>query len=184
MVTYETANSVQDLTEIIALQKENLKENLADIEIQAQGFVTVCHALSDLEKMQQHEKSLVVKDQNRVVGYILAMTKNSRSDIPILIPMFQIFDAIYFNEKTVSAYNYMVVGQVCIGKDYRGLGIFDKAYTAYKALFKERYDFGITEIATANHRSMQAHKRIGFMEIHRYIDENKIEWSIVVWDWN
>ena len=140
MITYETANSVKDLTEIIALQKENLKENLADIEIQAQGFVTVSHALSDLEKLQQYEKSLVVKDQNKVVGYILAMTKNSRSDIPILIPMFQIFDAIYFNEKTVSAYNYMVVGQVCIGKNYRGLGIFDKAYAAYKALFKDKFE--------------------------------------------
>jgi Acetyltransferase (GNAT) family len=183
MITYESSNTTKDLTEIVTLQKENLRQNLADVELQAQGFVTVCHSLTDLEKMNQYERSLVVKDQNRVVGYVLAMTKNSRADIPILVPMFQIFDAIYFKEKLVSTYNYMVVGQVCIGKDYRGLGIFDKAYTAYKELFKERYDFAITEIATANQRSLQAHKRIGFTEIHRYIDENKIEWSIVIWDW-
>lgn len=183
MITYETSNTAEDLADIISLQKENLRKNLTDTEVQAQGFVTVCHTLSDLEKLNHHEKSLVIKNQDRVVGYILAMTKNSRSDIPILIPMFQIFDGIYFKGKVVSDYNYMVVGQVCIGKDYRGLGIFDKAYAAYRSLFKDKYDFTITEIATTNQRSIQAHKRAGFTEIHRYTDANDTEWSIVVWDW-
>ncbi len=34
-----------------------------------------------------------------------------------------------------------------------------------------------------NIRSINAHKRIGFIEIYRYSDTNNTEWSIVIWDW-
>jgi len=173
-----------DLLQIINLQKDNLSNGLSNVEKNNQGFVTVSHSLKDLLKMQQYEQNVILKDKDKIVGYLLAMTKNSKLDLPILIPMFEIFDEIYIQSKKISEYNYLVVGQVCIEKSYRGMGLLDKMYTYYKNVFQNKYDFAITEISTENKRSIKAHQGIGFEEIYRYTDANLIQWSIVLWKWN
>lgn len=183
MITYTTSKTVNELAGILALQKNNLPQNLAESEIKSQGFVTVSHTLEDLEKLNKYEQHLIMKDGEQVVGYLLAMTKHSKHDIPVLVPMFEIFDQLYYQEKLISAYHYLVVGQACIDKAYRGKGLFESSYAAYKTGFKDKYDFAITEISTSNTRSINAHKRVGFFEIHRYTDTKNIEWSIVIWDW-
>ena len=183
MITFTTSGSDEDFNGIIALQKENLPAKLTADEMLEQGFVTVVHSMEDLRKMKGYERNLIMKDGDKIAGYLLAMTKNSQSDIPVLIPMFEVFDKILYCGKLVTYYKFMVVGQVCIDKNYRGKGLLDKSYTAYKNLYKNKYDFAITEIATANHRSLNAHKRIGFKEVHQFTDINKIEWSIVIWNW-
>jgi ribosomal protein S18 acetylase RimI-like enzyme len=173
----------EDLAGIINLQRANLPVNLSADEIQQQGFVTVLHSMQDLRQMDRYEKNIIAKDGETVVGYLLAMTKYSKTDIPVLVPMFDIFDEIIYNGKPVSAYNYIVVGQVCVSKAYRSQGLLDKCYEAYRKHFEPKYDFAITEIATSNQRSINAHKRIGFKEVHCYTDPAGTEWSIVVWEW-
>ena len=183
MITYTTSKTDKELSEILDLQKKNLPKNLTESEIKSQGFVTVSHTFEDLKKLNTYEQHVIIKDENKVVGYLLAMTKNSKHDIPILVPMFEIFDKIHFKEKLISEYNYIVVGQVCIDKNYRGQGLLDNCYAAYKNHFKEKYDFAVTEIAVTNERSINAHNRVGFFEIHRYKDAENTEWSIVIWYW-
>ncbi len=183
MITYTTSKTDKELAGILDLQKNNLPQNLSESEIKSEGFVTVSHTLEDLKKLNEYEQHLIIKDGEQIAGYLLAMTKNSKYDIPVLIPMFELFDQLYYKEKLISAYHYLVVGQACIDKNYRGKGLFDNSYAAYKNCFKNKYDFAITEISTSNSRSINAHKRIGFVEIHRYTDRKNIEWSIVIWDW-
>ncbi|MEO8404548.1 MAG: GNAT family N-acetyltransferase [Chitinophagaceae bacterium] len=183
MLRFTTSTTNEDLSGIKLLQENNLRKHLTAEEIQQQGFVTVSHSLEDLRKMNAWEQNVIMKDHDKVVGYLLAMTKNSNADIPVLIPMFNSFDNIGYKGKMISDYNYLVVGQVCIDKNYRGQGLLDKMYEAYKDHFQKKYDFAITEISTANQRSINAHHRIGFKEIFKYTDAQKIEWSIVIWNW-
>ena len=112
------------------------------------------------------------------------MTAASRFDIPVLVPMFELFERISFTGQLISDYKYMVVGQVCVDSHYRSQGIFDNCYAAYRNRFKDQYDFAITEIASTNARSLAAHQRIGVREIHRYFAPDNTEWCIVVWDWH
>ena len=184
MITYTRSTTDTALAAILALQKINLKENITGNEMESQGFLTVSHTLADLQALNNYEKHLIIKDDEKVVGYLLAMTKYSKHDIPILIPMFEIFDKISFIGKLISAYNYIVIGQVCIDKNYRGQGILNHAYHAYKKYFSEKYDFAITEISTSNTRSLHAHKKVGFKEIYTYTDSNQMEWSVVIWNWD
>jgi ribosomal protein S18 acetylase RimI-like enzyme len=183
MIRYTTSTTDNEFLQIIDLQQRNLPQNLNADEMQSQGFVTVQHSLADLQGMNAHEHNIVIKDDEQIVGYLLAMTKASKADIPILIPMFDCFDRVDYLGKLISTYHYIVVGQVCVDKAYRGKGLLDACYKAYADHFKSQYDFAITEIATKNERSINAHKRIGFEEVHRYSDANNVEWSIVVWDW-
>ena len=110
------------------------------------------------------------------------MTRKSKFDIPVLIPMFEVSDKVSYQNKLLANYNSIVAGQVCIDKEYHGKELLNKSHQAYKKIFSSKYDFAITEIATANQRSLNAHKIIGFSEIHRFTDSSQIGRSIVIWD--
>lgn len=183
MITYTTSKSEEDLQGILQLQKANLPINLTQEEMASQGFVTVVHSLPDLQKMNEIKQHIIAKDDDKVVAYLLAMTSASKNDIIILKPMFQSFDNLSFHGKRVSDYTYIVVGQVCVDKQYRGQGILDNCYATYKETFQPEYDFAITEIATQNTRSINAHKRIGFTDLYIYAAPDGVEWSIVIWEW-
>ncbi|RYF99002.1 MAG: GNAT family N-acetyltransferase [Chitinophagaceae bacterium] len=183
MVAISTSSTEKDLLGILELQRSNLSSILSAEEKQSQGFVTVAHSFEDLKQMQVYEPNIIAKDEDTVVAYVLAMTEKSKADIPILVPMFNGFNHIEYKRKAITDYNYMVVGQVCVDKNYRGEGLFDRCYHAFKNQFELRYDFAITEVATVNLRSIKAHQRVGFVEIFRAKDETGLEWSVVIWDW-
>jgi len=183
MIRYTTSKASNDLEQILELQKQNLAAGLTGEQIASQGFVTVSHSFQDLHTMNGIEEHVIAKDNDRVIAYLLAMTTRSRFDIPILIPMFDMFEQIEYQNKKVADWRYIVVGQVCVAAGYRGQGIFDACYATYKNNFKDRYDFAITEIATRNQRSINAHKRIGFETIHEYAAPDGELWSIVLWRW-
>ncbi|WP_057939746.1 GNAT family N-acetyltransferase [Algoriphagus resistens] len=182
MITLSQSKSTDDLQGIIDLQKANISTGISIHEKESQGFVYVQHSLEDLNKLNDIESHVIALDGSYVAAYILAMTKASRADIQQLVPMFRQFDQIHYEGKKVSDYNYIAVGQVCIGKTYRGEGLFDRCYAKYKQTFEDRYDLAITEISTSNHRSMRAHQRIGFEVIDTFHDGVE-QWNIVIWDW-
>tara|TARA_B100000508_G_scaffold110506_1_gene88700 strand:+ start:96 stop:650 length:555 start_codon:yes stop_codon:yes gene_type:complete len=181
--TYSKSNTNLELLEIIELQRQNLPQNLSSEEKKLEGFVTVEHSFEALKKMNEIAQHVLIKNNNKVVGYLLAMTKKSQHDIAILKPMFKVFDNIFYKNKIVNTYNYLVVGQVCIAKEHRGKSLLNVCYNTYKNFYCKKYDFAITEIAISNKRSINAHKKIGFKEIHKYTDTNNTSWSVVIWDW-
>lgn len=178
-----TAKGNEDLKGILDLQMENLSTQLSVQEQQSHGFVTVLHTLDQLVQLNDNEKHIVAKDENGIAGYILAMTDKSRKLVPILIPMFDVFQTMNYNGKPLSAFHYVVVGQVCIKKNYRGTGLLEKLYAEYHRHFSARFDLAITEIALTNSRSLNAHQRIGFKTNKVYKAPDGVEWVIVVWDW-
>lgn len=183
MIEYTTASAVTDLTGILALQRQNLAAALLPNEIQSQGFVTVVHELSDLEHLNLIERHVIAKEGGKIVAYLLAMTEASKHTIPVLRPMFTIFENLEIDGKPFQHFRYMVVGQVCVAKAYRGQGVFDACYAFYKERFRIKYDFAVTEIDATNLRSLAAHRRIGFKELHRYTAPDAKNWVIVWWDW-
>ncbi|WP_373522137.1 GNAT family N-acetyltransferase [Aquiflexum sp.] len=179
-LSFQTAKTTEDLQGILDLQQQNHLSTIRAIE---NGFVFVRHDLTKLAKMQSFAPQVICKEDGKVVAFTLAMTTDCKGDIPELIPMFDVFDKLNLWGKKVSEFNYIVVGQVCVGEKYRGMGVFDKIYDTYRETFKDKFDFAITEISTRNPRSIRAHSRIGFEEIHQFTDPSGENWSIVAWDW-
>jgi hypothetical protein len=182
MPTICTASSESDLEGILLLQRANLAQNVSEIEKLDQGFVMVPHQLPDLQHFANYAAQLILKEDEKVVGYLLAMSKSLRETVPMLKPMFAQIDQITYSGKEIRDSNYLIVGQVCVGKEFRGLGLIDQMFAEYRKLFEEKYDFAITEIVTSNSRSIRAHLRVGFEIIHTFQDEFQ-EWNIVLWDW-
>lgn len=183
MIKYTLVENENDLEGIFRLQKANLKKNLTLQEIEMNGYVTVDHDWEKLKALNEIEPHVIAKDGNKIVGYVLTMTEKSRYEIPLIYPMFEEFDKLNYNDKSVSDFNYMVVGQACIHKDYRGKGLVEKCFQLYKETYCQFYDFSITEIDRINKRSLNAHLKIGYKVIHSYKENNK-DWDVVLWDWN
>lgn len=182
MIQFKSAESREELEGILTLQRINLSQNISESEKAAQGFVTVHHSFDQLSEMNTIAPHLIAKDGEKVVGYILAMTKASKDLIPVLVPMFEQFNQLVFRGKLLAEFNYLVIGQICVDKNYRGQGIFDGMYDAYRENFSPSFDFAITEIAVSNVRSIKAHQRVGFQIFHEFSDSSQ-NWAIVMWDW-
>jgi hypothetical protein len=177
------AETTAELQQILRLQEKNLAQYLSASDKKANGFVTVKHDLDVLQKMNASAKQVIAKDGDDVVGYALVMPKSFSSMIPVLQPMFEMFGKLSYKQKSLEAYSYYVMGQICIADTYRGIGIFEGLYAKHKEIYSKQYQICLTEVSSSNPRSMRAHEKVGFKLIHNF-DDKTDNWNILVWDWN
>jgi len=171
-----------DLIQINNLNQQNLKDNLSIKEQEEQGFVTWLYPVSLLQQIHTIAPSIIAKDKHKVVGYALVTPIEAAGFHTSLKGMIEYIEMIMYNGKHLSSYNYYIMGQVCIDKDYRGRGIFDLLFQKHKELYKGKYELLITEISTKNYRSQKAHEKVGFKTIYTYPDTLD-EWNVMIWDW-
>ena len=176
-IIYKRATTLAELEQIRTLQLQNSSENISSEEKLQEGFVTVQHSVALLEQMNSACAHIIAKDNDILVGFALVMLPDFRRQIAVLIPMFEIIDELLPKDKT-----YVVMGQICVDKNYRKQGIFRGLYHFYREELQHQFDYLITEVATINIRSIQAHHAIGFKIIDTY-HEDGIEWNIILWDW-
>ena len=176
------ATKHDELIQINSLNVQNLRTTLSKQEKEQHGFVTWLYPVSLLEDMHKIAPSIIVKDDEAVVGYALVTPKEASSFHHDLRTMINKLELINYEGKPLSSYTYYIMGQVCIEKNYRGKGIFEMLFQKHKELYSNEYELLVTEISTANYRSKKAHEKVGFKTIHTYRDDLD-EWNVVVWDW-
>lgn len=181
-IIFTTLETDDEIRQLLSLQQENLPRNISAEEARAQGFVTVEHHYELMRDMNEAERQVIARDGDKVVGYCLVMLPSFVSRIPVLEPMFSLFDSLQYRNRSMNDFCYFAMGQVCVDKAYRGMGVFDGMYLEQRNQYREKYDFVVTEIATRNTRSMRAHERIGFETVHQYRDATD-DWAVVIWDW-
>jgi len=176
---YTTPQGDADLNAMLALQVTNQPENLEAAELQAQGFVTVQHDLDLLRDMQASAPQVIAKAGSDLAGYALVMLPEFAVRIPILKPMFDIMAECSWQGRPLSQYRYFVMGQVCVAKNYRGMGVFDGLYRHMAAQYRHDYDLIITEVSHRNARSLAAHRRAGFLTMLSYTDPSGENWELI-----
>ena len=183
MLLAKEVSTDTELQQILDLQKQNLRGVNSETAEKEQGFVTVTHNLELLKQMHRLEPSVIVKDNDTLAGYALVMPKECSAIVPELLPLFAGLEKLSYKNKPLNQYRFYVMGQVCVAAAYRGKGVFDMLYARHREALQHKYDFVITEVATRNTRSMRAHERVGFTQLHTHRDELD-EWAVIVWDWN
>lgn len=181
MIVYTLATTDADLQGILDLQSSNLEATLTVEETRSQGFVTVRHDLALLRQIRGDYHHIVAKAGHRVIGYVLTMLPAARQQIPVLHSLFDRIDQTTYRKKPLCDYSYVVMGQVCIDKAYRGRGVFGHLYAHQRAHLAGDFDLLITEIAGRNTRSLRAHEKVGFIPILEFLDGER--WIITLWDW-
>ena len=153
---------------------------MTEEERMSQGFVTVHHNLAMLTEMATIHPHIIALHQDLLVGYALVMPKTYGRMIPELWAMFDLMETLHVNDVPLSMASYVVMGQICIAKEARGLGVFSRLYQKMKEEMSPYYEYIVTEISTSNTRSIAAHRKVGFQTIHTYFDtQNGDHWHVV-----
>jgi ribosomal protein S18 acetylase RimI-like enzyme len=183
MIYPAIVTSDEELHQVFALSKQNQKQLLDDQEKETEGFVTWLYSFTLLKQLNDLAPHVIVKDDDKVVGYALTALRESRVFHPDLHTFLQFLATINYQDKPLLYHSFYLMGQVCVDKAYRGKGIFRQLYQHHKEVYSKDYGFILTEVSTSNKRSLSAHQAIGFKTIYTYKDAMD-EWEIMVWDWN
>lgn len=179
---YDTAKP-SDIEGILQLQNINLKQNTTAKIWAKEGFTTLQYSHKLLHDMNTPHPHTVARVNDQVVGYCLVLLPQIIPQITALNPLSRKLERISFNSRPLSKYKYFIMGQVCVDKAYRGMGVFSHMYNHLRDSVASSYDMVVTEISDLNQRSMQAHLRHGFEVLHTYNSPSDEPWTIVVWDW-
>lgn len=143
--------------------------------------------------MHQIHPSIIAKDGDTVVGYVLVVTKELYGKHDLLTDLFDSINSIQYpitvnNDTTTPRryyqdINYVLVGQLCVAKGYRGIGLVQKMYQHFYDTLKDRFEMALTDVAENNPRSLKAHQKTGFQVIDTKGYGN-LQWYIILWDWN
>ncbi|HEX9826817.1 MAG TPA: GNAT family N-acetyltransferase, partial [Flavobacteriaceae bacterium] len=114
----------------------------------------------------------IAKHGDKVVGYALSMHPKFADGIEVLKPMF-----IEINKIISGNAKYIIMGQICVGKNYRKRGIFRGLYNFMKQELQATFNYIITEVDAENLRSLNAHLAVGFEILREYHADNK-DWII------
>jgi hypothetical protein len=140
------------------------------------------YSLEFLEEMHALSPSIIAKDGDIVVGYALVAMAGIRDKHELVADLFNTADKLLYDGRLIKDCPYVVVGQLCVGKGYRGLGLVDRMYQRFREELQGQFDYCITDVAQANPRSLKAHMRTGYKVIET-LDYGGIGWDIVLWDW-
>ncbi|MEP7323190.1 MAG: GNAT family N-acetyltransferase [Saprospiraceae bacterium] len=172
-----------NLQRILDLQRINLRSNLAPDEINSQGFLYVEHTYELLQTICETEPPIIALDGPNLAGYALCMNRIHSMKVSELRSFFILLEKLTYHDKGLQECNYLVCGQICIAKPYRGFNLMRKLYVKMSEL-KTKYQYCITEVSSQNIRSLNAHFKVGFKPIHEFLDEHEELWHILLWDWN
>ncbi|SDD25507.1 FR47-like protein [Mucilaginibacter pineti] len=180
-ITFIPATTIDHFEQIIALQKQNLYSAISTEQQTQEGFVFAEHTVSLLQFMAAEVPQVIALHNNKVIGYNLAMTVSMEKELHSLEPMFQEFSKSLYQGKLLSSYNFFVGGQVCVDKNFRGLGLLSKLYHATAEAVSPRYQLCVTEVSVRNTNSLKAHQKMGFEVISTYHDGKEL-WNVIAWD--
>jgi ribosomal protein S18 acetylase RimI-like enzyme len=180
-IIFDVASSDQHFQQILELQRENLFTGLSADQQAQQGFVFAEHNIALLKRFATELPQVIALNNDKIVGYNLGMPVSMRNEIASLVPMFEEFDRCEYKGKPLASYKYIVGGQVCVHKDFRGHGLLKKLYQETKNRLPSGYQLCVTEVAARNNAGINAHRKMGFEVVSTY-DDGKELWKIVVWD--
>lgn len=184
-ITLDTARTDDDFTQILALQRQySLYGGAATADadtLAREGFVYARHDLRLLRAFAAELPQVVAREGARVVGYTLAMPPSLREALPELVPMFEQFDRMRYQGAPIAAQRYVVGGQVCVDRDYRGLGLMRMLYFGMRDRLPNGYSACVTEVSARNAVSLRAHLAMGFQQVGRYQDA-KDSWLVIAWN--
>ena len=178
---FKLAETHEELRQILEVQRENHPDALSQDQADQKGFVTVRHSIELIEQMNAVAPHVIAVHEGQVVGYALVMLKEFRDMIPVLIPMFEMFEQIEYKGRGLSDLNFYLMGQICVKDGFKRRGIFSKLYAKHKEVYSKTFDYCVTEVSSSNVPSMKAHEKLGFETIHSFQDETD-DWHILLWD--
>ena len=146
----------EDIQGIVALHKANLVINLTAVEKQG-GFVTTALTVAQIQTVIKQQGIFIAKDENSIIGFIIAADWEFFKQWPIFERMIQLFPSYSFKNFAITTTNCFQYGPICIDKNYRGQGIITELFDYMRIQMMNKYPLSLTFINKINIPSFKAH---------------------------
>ncbi len=168
-----------DLKAILVLQKANLGKNLNATERQKNGFVMLETPLHMLKELQQNLGIWVAESHNKIIAFLFGVTVPQALKNELLAPEVHHVSPIIYKGKSLAAYRYFIIGQICVDDEFKGYGIAGMLYQELFSIMAGQYDLVIASVNQDNARSLHVHtKKIGMNAIGQY-EFSRNHWIIL-----
>ncbi|MFZ9262108.1 MAG: GNAT family N-acetyltransferase [Chitinophagaceae bacterium] len=179
MIRIQLVQTSDEILQIKALQEKNLKQNITAEEASSQGFLTASYSIEYLQEMNKAFPSVIAKDGEKVVGYAMITTHAMREGHDLINDLFNNIDRCRYRGQFLKKTAYVVVGQLCVSKEYRGMNLVTRMYDHFAEAVRGNYSYIVTDVDCDNHRSLKAHANAGFEVIDSLVYGGK-KWNIVI----
>lgn len=171
---------VVDIPIILDLLRKNLAKNLSEEE-KKDGFLFYEPNDEEIKKILNDTGIYLSLRGEELKGYLMTMSKELAKSIPFEAELIEKADKMFYDGKELSEYNYAVLAQICIAKEFRRGMTFNKLHVATGTMLKEQgYEMGVGEVADTNNMSLSVHKYLA--DVGTYIASSGLKWHILVSD--
>jgi len=181
-ITIRRVGDERELHGIKVLQDANRIALISPDEAQREGFVTASYSSAFLREMHVLQPSVIAIRDEVVVGYALVADARVRGRHDLLDGLFEALDAMTWQGNPPDPNRVVLVGQLCVAKPYRGMGLPKRMYQYFKDCLSSQYEVCVTDVSEENPRSLKVHLRCGF-HIADTLSYGGSAWHVVVWDW-
>ena len=171
--------TLNDMDGVLALLKANHVSSMTEEE-KKNGFVTTNMTVEQMTRLISDEDGVTVaKDGDRVVAFALAASWDYWKEWPFFQNMIGLLPDNIFNGEALSTQNSYQYGPVCVDKNYRGTGVFEKVFFASLEGMEKRFPYMATFVNQVNPRSFAAHTRKALMtEVSTFSYNNNNYWLL------
>ncbi|KAJ3080509.1 hypothetical protein HDU99_008192 [Rhizoclosmatium hyalinum] len=180
------ASTDAHITQIKTLHNANLRR-LLPVEVQERdGFVTAEYEVEYLAHIHKSTPAVVALAQvdgaEKVVGYVLAATKTDSMSHNLLKDLVHFVDSnSSYNGKPLASTNYIVVGQLCVAKEFRGAALAKRMYQHYAEVYLKsgKFECAVTDVVSTNVISLRAHEKAGWVIVDSLSFEG-VDFKVIV----
>ena len=136
--------TLQEREGVMALLRANHADNLGEAE-RRDGFVTTNMTPEQMTALIAEENGVTIaRDGARVTAFALAAPWGFWSQWPFFRNMIRILGNYRFGGATLTEENSYQYGPVCVNRDYRGRGVFERVFAASLRTMEDRYPIMVT----------------------------------------
>lgn len=158
----------KDFPKILALQQQNLFENLSEEE-RKDGFLSTAFPLEHFENMNAEIGIAVAYENEELAGYLCSSTLELNEKFPFPKAAIAHAKILEFKGKKLSEYSCFFANPLCINKNFRGEGVILGLTATVINFIPKEYNLALSFISKKNPRSLYASKKVGMQEIGSFV---------------
>ena len=171
--------TLNDIDDVLKLHAKYQIDSIA-LEDKKDGFVTTALNKELLSKLIDEEQGLfIARIDGKVVAYVMCGSWHFCSIWPIFTQMIEDLPNLSYLGQTITTENSYQYGPVCVDKNVRGSGVLEALFDFAREEMHKRYPILVTFINTINHRSFNAHSRLGLEVIKEFSFNNNHYYELV-----
>ena len=156
-----------DITPILKIQSENLRENLKPDQMK-DGYLSIAFSENEFREFNRDLGVVVAKVQRQVIGYCCVSSAAYNARFPILdqiVASLPTYSVRGTEQRPTKATTYFY-GPACIAMPYRGQNVLTHLFSCGVKLSTDAgYSFCFSFISSENGRSLKAHLKLPFSKV-------------------